>query len=63
MPFIEITMLEGSPRERKQVLLEQVARATHEALGVSYSGIRVWIKEIRRDEFLSGTTLEGTTPE
>lgn len=54
MPLIEVHLLEGrSPAERR-ALLEEITRAVQRSIGAPLESIRVWITEVRPEDYMVG---------
>jgi len=52
MPLIEIHLVEGRSDEQKRQLLTAVTAAVRESIGAPVESIRVWIHELRANEFM-----------
>jgi 4-oxalocrotonate tautomerase len=52
MPLIEIHMLEGRTANDKKKLLASVTDAVHGAIGAPLTSIRVWINELKVEDYM-----------
>jgi len=57
MPLIEIHMLEGRTANEKKKLLASVTDAVQEAIGAPLASIRVWINELKLEDYMASGEL------
>jgi len=58
MPLIEVRILEGRTREQKEALLTAVTNAVHESIGAPMPAIRVWLHELKAEEYMVAGQLK-----
>jgi 4-oxalocrotonate tautomerase len=59
MPYIQVTLASGRPREAKQALMSAIAHAVHETIDAPLETVRVWITEVGvQDMSIGGVPLD-----
>jgi 4-oxalocrotonate tautomerase len=59
MPLVEITMIEGRPKEKKVALIKKLTDAVEESIGAPRESIRVVIREVPPEHWGVGGVPKG----
>ncbi|MCF8478858.1 MAG: 2-hydroxymuconate tautomerase family protein [Rhodospirillum sp.] len=59
MPLVEVTIMEGRPREKKDAMMKEVAEAVNRTLDAPMETIRVVIREVPPSHWSVGGVPKG----
>ncbi len=59
MPLVEVTMIEGRPKEKKVALMKRITDAVEETVGAPRETIRVVIREVPAEHWAVGGVPKG----
>jgi 4-oxalocrotonate tautomerase family enzyme len=59
MPIIQVTLVEGRPREQVKHFIKALAETAKQHLNAPESTIRVMVHDVAPDYFAVGTTLKS----
>jgi 4-oxalocrotonate tautomerase len=59
MPLVEVTMIEGRPKEKKVALMKRITDVVEETVGAPRETIRVVIREVPAEHWAVGGVPKG----
>ena len=59
MPLIEVTMIEGRPKDKKVAMIKAVTDAVEQTIGAPRESIRVIVREVPAENWAVGGVPKG----
>ncbi|RHW39473.1 4-oxalocrotonate tautomerase [Lysinibacillus yapensis] len=64
MPFLQVTMIEGRPAEKKEQLIAELTSTVNKVLDAPYENIRVCINEVPANHWgIAGQSVQKRSEE